>query len=109
MFPAEDSAARPSPMQVEYASMEGATCGRHTPSSESATTAESATGRDDVVGALARVSAGDSRIDMCPSCCALARGAARRNTPIARHATNGRRYCRGPVFITTQYYRATRA
>ena len=52
MFPADDSAAIPSPRQVAYASIEWLMCGLQALSSESAVAAESDTER---VGVIQRV------------------------------------------------------
>ena len=56
MFPAEDSAAMPSPRHDEYMSIECDMWGLQTFSSESAIAAESVTARPEVVGAVASVS-----------------------------------------------------
>jgi hypothetical protein len=60
MFPADESAAIPSPRQVAYASVEWLRCGLQALSSESAIAAESEAERVGVVGAVASVSAGMS-------------------------------------------------
>ena len=56
MFPAEDSAAMPSPRHDEYMSIECDMWGLQTFSSESAIEAESVTARPGVVGAVVSVS-----------------------------------------------------
>jgi hypothetical protein len=58
IFPAEESDAIPSPMHVEYASIEWETWGWHNLNRESATSAESRAKRVGVVGAVASVSLG---------------------------------------------------
>jgi hypothetical protein len=60
MFPADESAAIPSPRQVAYALIEWLLCGLQALSSESAITAESEAERVGAVGAVASVSAGMS-------------------------------------------------
>ena len=56
MFPADDSAAMPSPRHDEYMSIECDMWGLQTFNSESATDAESVTARPGIVGAVASVS-----------------------------------------------------
>src|SRR6476661_1057209 len=91
MLPAEDSDAMPSPMQVEYASIECWMCGRQAVSSESPITAESLAKRVGEVGALARVSPGLSGIGMWPVCWAgAAEGAMKQSA--ARNGTARRSF-----------------
>jgi hypothetical protein len=80
MFPADESAAIPSPKQVAYASIEWLMWALQAPTSESAIAAESEAERVGVVGAVASVSAGMSLMPACPSCCAKMGDA---KTPIA--------------------------
>jgi hypothetical protein len=92
MFPADESAAIPSPRQVEYASIEWLTCGLQTLSSESAIAAESETERVGVVGAVTSVSAGISLMPAWPSCCAKLRDA---KVPIAANPSTTERLLPG--------------
>ena len=71
MLPADESAESPSPMHSEYAPSEWRAWGRQALRTESATRAESATGRRGVVGADASVSRAIRGEARC-WCCAIA-------------------------------------